>query len=89
MHHGIGGVTPGIPYPSLGYATPLVTSGGNHWRNVETCSFEDLPLPPEQHLVVATYGFQAGGMHSTAMLSCFHEHFINTRYVTFLITVNY
>ena len=28
----------------------LVKSGGHHWRNMQTCSFED---PPERHLVVA------------------------------------
>ena len=47
-------------YPHL--ATPraplLVTSGGGHWRPVQTCSFQDLAsapsLPREQHLVVAT-----------------------------------
>ena len=27
----------------------LVTSGGYHWRNMQTCSFED---PPDRHLVV-------------------------------------
>ena len=31
---------------------PPVTSGGDHWRPVQTCSFEDPPL--ERHLVVAT-----------------------------------
>ena len=36
----------GIPYPPLEYTTLLVTSGGNHWIPAETCSSEDLPLPP-------------------------------------------
>ena len=37
----------------------LVTSGGNHWRPVQTCSFENLLPPPQQHLV-------------ECCLSCYH-----------------
>ena len=29
----------------------IVTSGGDHWRSVQTCLFED---PQEQHLAVAS-----------------------------------
>ena len=33
----------------------LLTSGGHHWRPVQTCPFEDLPLSCQyRHLVVAT-----------------------------------
>ena len=38
---------PNPPSPNLGTYLPLVTSGDDHWRPVQTCSFGDLPsLPP-------------------------------------------
>ena len=40
------------PKPNLGTAQAYMTSGGDHWRPVQTCSFEDLPL--ERYLVVAS-----------------------------------
>ena len=51
MHHGIDHMV-GVPHPE----PLLVTSGGDHWRPVQTCSFQGLPipLPSEQHLMVAT-----------------------------------
>ena len=39
---------PPIWIPSLSPWVPyllLVTSGGDHWRLVQSCSFEDLPYP--------------------------------------------
>ena len=54
---------------------PLMTSGGDHWRPGQTCSFWDPPLPRATfggvHWNWSMYGFQAGGTHSTGMLSCF------------------
>ena len=52
----------------------LVMSGGDHWRPVQTCSCGDLPPPPgvtssSGNWTWSTYGFQAGGMHPTGMLS--------------------
>ena len=32
-------------YPSPGPHPQLVTSGGDHWRPVQTCSSQDLPSP--------------------------------------------
>ena len=47
-----------------------MTSGGHHWRPVQTCSLEALPVHIYRHLVVATYGWQAGAMHPSGMRSC-------------------
>ena len=34
------------PPPALSHTHPLLlTSGGHHWRPVQTCALEDLPLP--------------------------------------------
>ena len=53
----------------------LVTSGGYHWRPVETCSLDLTLQPPPQVLTSgghkSTYGWQVGGMYPTGMLSCF------------------
>ena len=50
----------------MGPSPKLVTSGGHHWRPVQTCSFEDQPP-----LVLKSGGqsnrCQAGGMHPTGM----------------------
>ena len=57
-----------IPYPLL------QTSGGHHWRRVQTYPFVDLPPPP---MVLtpsgnhqSTYSWQAGVTCPTGMLSC-------------------
>ena len=54
----------------------IVTSGGDYWRRVQTCSFENIPYPlgvlssgSNWNWNWNTYGFQAGGMHPTGMLS--------------------
>ena len=49
-------IRPGPKPPDIrpgrsGHSPLLMTSGGDHWRPVQTCSFGD---PPKQHLVVAT-----------------------------------
>ena len=50
-----------------GYPTPLLlASGGHHWRLIQTCSLDVLPLPHKN-----TYGWQVGGTHPAGMLSCF------------------
>ena len=86
MHNGIGHIEKvkyGTPKSNLGTSF-LVTSGGDHWRHVHTCSFGtpllvtsggDHWISQEQHLMVVTrtealYGSQAGVMHPTGMLSC-------------------
>ena len=55
--------------------TPLLTSGGHHWRPVQTCLLEDLHPSWYWHLVVATEthsitNYQEDGTHLTWMLSC-------------------
>ena len=59
----------------LRYSSPpqLLTTGGHHWRPVQTCSLENIPppvlidLPSSGHW--NTYDWQAGSTHSTGMLS--------------------
>ena len=52
----------------------LATSGGYHWRPVQTCSFGLTVQIP--HMVLTSgghqsmYGWQVGGMHPTGRLSC-------------------
>ena len=54
----------------------LLTSGGHHWRPVQTCSLEDLPLP--QPVLKSSgghrnmYSWQMGGTHPIGMLSCYY-----------------
>ena len=45
-----------------------MTSGGHHWRHVQTCSLEDITPSPHWycHLIVAT---EVYGTHPTGMLS--------------------
>ena len=71
----------GTPLHSTPTLPPLVTSGGQDWRPVQTCSLED-PFPP----LVLTYGDywsmyirRAGSTHPTAMLSydCYWIHWIH------------
>ena len=53
--------------------SPLMTPGGDHWRPVQTCSFEDQsPLSDIWwwQLKLKHYGFQADSMHLAGMLSC-------------------
>ena len=45
----------------------LLTSNGHHWRCLQTCSLEDLPLP----VLTSSGGYQADGTHPTGMLSCY------------------
>ena len=69
-----------IPPPSL-YRHPtspgslVVTSGGQDWRSVQTCSLED--IPPQLLLTSGGCSREAGGMHPSRMFSCswhiFHE----------------
>ena len=47
----------------------LVTFAGHHWRPVQTCSFEDLPLQ-EWRILKGIRWVQAGGTHPTGVLSC-------------------
>ena len=61
--------------PQVGYPPPLLTSGSHHWKPVQTCSVEDNLSPP----VLTPSGsrckvgkWQAGGIHPTGILSCFH-----------------
>ena len=54
---------------------PLLTSGGHHWRPVQTCSLEGIPTPfPSMVLTPCgshwnMYGWLADGTHPTGMLS--------------------
>ena len=52
--------------PGLDPASGLVTSGGQHWRPVQTCAFEDPPHPRARY-----NGGQEDRMHSTGILSCY------------------
>ena len=62
MHHEIGP----LPTPPL-----LLTSGGQHWIPVQTCSLEDRsPRMTSGNM----YSLQAGNMYPTGMLSCFFLH---------------
>ena len=54
--------------------SPLLTSGGHHWRLVQTCLLEDLtPSPPRKPPLALTssgghrntYRWKAGGTHPT------------------------
>ena len=49
----------------------LVTSGGHHWRLVQTCSFED-PYGSDTWwwLLKLVQSMQEGSSHPTGMLSC-------------------
>ena len=53
----------------------LLTSGGEHWRLVQTCSLG--PTPSPQLVLVPSgshrnkYGWQVDGTHPSGMLSCF------------------
>ena len=44
MYHGMAHIL--LTYAPLGPQPLLVTSGGDHRRHVQTCSFQDLPSPP-------------------------------------------
>ena len=62
-----------------------MTSGGDHWRPVQTCSFGDTP---ERHLVVAIETealtvSKAGGTNLTGMLSFYFEFIVNLTYRDF------
>ena len=50
-----------------------MTSGGQHWRSVQTCSLEDPPPIGSEiwWLLKHVRLEQVGGTHSTGMLSCF------------------
>ena len=57
----------------------LVTSGGHHWRPVQTFSFGFTVQGPNPSPMVltsgghqSTYSWQAGGTHPTEELSCFY-----------------
>ena len=64
----------------------LVTSGGHHWRPVQTCSFEDTPPPVlTSDGQQSTYGWKLGGTHPTGILSCYHLN-LPTRLIHFQIT---
>ena len=48
-----------------------VTSGGHHWRHVQTCSFEDPPvLTSGGHC--SNFSRQVGDTHPIVLLSCYH-----------------
>ena len=47
----------------------LMTSGGNHWRPVQTCSSLDTPLP------LATSGCRHWSTGTTGMISCYVNNF--------------
>ena len=50
----------------------LVTSGGHHWKPVQTCSFEDPPAPPGSEIWWPKRVQLASGLtHLTGILSCF------------------
>ena len=54
-----------VPCPGGPHPIPLLlTSGGHHWKPVQTYSLEEIPHPLQ-------YGWQAGGTHPTRMFSCF------------------
>ena len=71
MHHGIGHMVGYLPGEGqVGYPLPpghqtwdplLVTSGGDHWRPVQTCSFEDPQL------------VTSGGNHRRPVQTCSFE----------------
>ena len=76
MMHWDMGPTPPPPQDSRHVAYPslplLLTSGGHHWRSVQTCSLVHLPPPPSPPLLTSSDGhpWQAGGKHPTGMHSC-------------------
>ena len=60
MHHGIGHTLPST-YPPTGHTCLLlVTSGGDHWRTVQTCSLEDIP-----QLVLTSSGGHRSGQYAS------------------------
>ena len=71
-----------LPLPHLTedlgtYPFPLLlTSGGHHWRPVQTCSLENLPTPWYWHLVVATETHTVGKQAVCILLECFLSFFI-------------
>ena len=60
------GVPPPLPLDIRpGYLPPLLTSGGYHWRPVQTCSLEALPWGT---LVLTSIGgHRVGGKHPTVI----------------------
>ena len=69
------GTYPPLRNQTWGSPPLLVTSGGHHWRPVQTCSFGDNPPPLRAtsgsgNWNWSMYGFQAGSMHPPGMLSC-------------------
>ena len=46
----------------LGYPPPLLTSGGHHWKPVQTCSLEKLK-PPSSDSHQNMYSWQVGSTH--------------------------
>ena len=65
------------PVPSTSDIDPpgpgplLMTSGGHHWRPVQTCSLEDPPTGTDIKLRhQSMYSWQAGSTHPPGMLSC-------------------
>ena len=59
--------------PGLDPASGLVTSGGQYWRPVQTCAFEDPPHPRARY-----NGGQEDRTHSTGILSCYR---LQTKFV--------
>ena len=60
--------------PTLPPQPLLLTSGGDHWKPVQTCSLEDLPPPPPPHphqfLVVTTKTGTIGKRAVCILLEC-------------------
>ena len=54
------------------YHPMVVTSGFQDYPTAQTSSLEDTPLPPilTSDNCLSTYSWQAGGTHSTGILSC-------------------
>ena len=62
--------------PSPGHETwypLLVTSGGDHWRPIQTCSLEDDPTTTDICWLLKYVQWQAVGTHSVGMLSRLYQ----------------
>ena len=72
------GPSPDTRHGTYNLAPLLLTSGGHHWRPVQTCSLENIPPPLISVLTSSgghenTYSWQAGITHPIGMLSLLYD----------------
>ena len=60
----------------------LLTSGGHHWRHVQSCSLEALPPASTSNGGHRnTYAWQEAGTHPTGISSCFNLLLSNVQFM--------